>query len=94
MYETIDEIKKLPATNEPPADRINIEEASTLTGLSIRELYKQTSGKTIPHGHFGKRLIFSRRELIRWMEDLTIKATVPDEVMTDRLSAIARKKEG
>jgi excisionase family DNA binding protein len=68
------ELKK--ATAQPPkqplADRCTLPEALEITALSKSKLYKLTSTNEIPHKRFGNRLIFSRRELLDWIESNTM----------------------
>lgn len=55
-------------------------------------IYKHTHEGTIPHKRIGKRLIFSRTELIDWFESqITEKETKPNETLI--LAASARRKK-
>jgi excisionase family DNA binding protein len=45
-----------------------IQQASDFTGLSVSELYKQTSRKTIPHFKVGRRVLFAQEDLESWLE--------------------------
>jgi len=58
-------------------DRCTFKEAMAITGLSKSALYKKTMGKAIPFKTFGNRLIFSRRELIEWVETNTLSIPNP-----------------
>lgn len=62
-------------------DRCSFEEALNITGFSKSALYKKTMNKTIPYKHYGKRLIFSREELIAWMEANTYSRRESDVEM-------------
>lgn len=53
-------------------DRCDIGEASRITHLSRSHIYKLTGGKMIPFARFQGRLIFSRRDLLAWMQSKTI----------------------
>jgi predicted DNA-binding transcriptional regulator AlpA len=65
--------KELSATPESPQlpDRCSIKEALEITGLSKSRLYKLTASYAIPCSKFRKRLVFSRIELLRWVENQT-----------------------
>jgi predicted DNA-binding transcriptional regulator AlpA len=65
-----------PTTPELP-DRCTFKEALAITGLSKSALYKKTMDKAIPFKTFGNRLIFSRRELIEWVENNTLSKPNP-----------------
>lgn len=47
----------------------NIPEAAVFTTLPESSLYKLTSQKKIPHTKIGKRVVFHRDDLIRWMKE-------------------------
>jgi len=84
-----------PIPKEEPRDDIAIDEVSNITGLAHHTIYKRTSSKSkkqIPHAKFGKRLIFSRREILAWMEANTITPTNYEYQMIDQLAKSARKK--
>ena len=48
-----------------PPRFLNIEEASEYTRIPVNTLYSKSS--EIPHMKVGKRLVFTDRELVRWM---------------------------
>ena len=77
---------------EPLSERMTLQDACELTGQSKGGVYKMTMLGTIPRSHFGKRLIFSRKALTEWMEERTISAPSVGDVMSDRLSATAKKR--
>ncbi|WP_205504508.1 helix-turn-helix domain-containing protein [Rufibacter psychrotolerans] len=85
------------ALNEKPVpqqlpDRCTFDDAIEITGLSKSKLYKLTSAKEIPHKRFGSRLIFSRKELVAWIDSQTIEQ---DRGGIDlALARSARKKKG
>jgi len=61
--------------------------------LSKSKLYKMTANKIVPFRYFGRRIIFSRNELLKWIE----KQTIPSSSSDDTLLAIAksaRRKSG
>ena len=90
LRESIDEIKSIPSP-EPLPDRITLLEACELTGSSKGQLYKLSMLNQIPVSHFGKRLVFSRKTLIAWMESRTISTSKDSEIITGRVSAAAKK---
>jgi hypothetical protein len=48
-----------------PPKFMNIEQAALFTGLPISTIYSKV--KEIPHSKCGRRLIFSDRDLTRWI---------------------------
>lgn len=90
LREYINEIKNIP-TPEPLPDRISLNEACQLTGSSKSQLYKLSMLNQIPVSHFGKRLVFSRKELNAWMESRTISTSKDAEIITGRVSEAAKK---
>ncbi|MGV3538381.1 MAG: helix-turn-helix transcriptional regulator [Rufibacter sp.] len=75
-------------------DRCNLEEALEITGLSKSKIYKLTSAGAIPVKTFGtRRLVFSRKELLAWVESKTTdkKDTSGIELA---LAKSARNKKG
>jgi excisionase family DNA binding protein len=91
LRESIEEIKKLPAP-EPLPDKINLTDAMQLTGLKKSALYKMTMDGTIPHLKYGKRLIFSRKELTTWMEKRTVRNATNEEAASRHLQTEATKR--
>lgn len=90
LRESIDEIKSLPIP-EPLPDRMDVFEACTLTGFSKSQIYKLTMKGEIPYSKFGKRLVFSRKALLHWMENSTVPSTNAGDVMAERLAKSAKK---
>ncbi|WP_418408883.1 helix-turn-helix domain-containing protein [Alistipes sp.] len=39
---------------------------------SKAKIYKLTSSGEIPHRKYGNKLVFSRQELLRWMEEQAV----------------------
>jgi len=90
IRELLTELKDVQAI--PPPDRIALDETCMVTGLSKASIYSMTHNKKIPFMKFGSRLVFSRKELILWMEAMTKpKKLLADEV-TERLRKSALKK--
>jgi excisionase family DNA binding protein len=78
--------------HEPPQDRIGLNEAMELTGLKESAIYKRTMTGEIPFQKFGKRLVFSRKDLNEWIEARTISRLPASEVMSNRLAESVRKR--
>ena len=57
----LSEIQKLLLRQEKPNKNVNAKLAADFLGISISTLYKQY--KKIPHKRFGKKLLFSTKEL-------------------------------
>src|SRR5215204_3524419 len=56
-------------SNQSEADQIgSIELAIELTGLAKPTIYGLVSERKIPHSKRGKRLYFSRHELLEWLK--------------------------
>lgn len=90
------EIEERLHRDTPPAplpDRLTVEEAMSLTGLTRSSLYKLTMTNGIPFAKYGKRLIFSRRDLAQWIDRRTVPAGSAESEMARRLAeATTRKK--
>jgi excisionase family DNA binding protein len=91
LLETLNEFKNLPVTPELP-DRCSISQAAEMTGLSRSALYKLTMKGGIPYEKYGRRLVFSRKELTVWMEERTVKKQSLEDIVTERLAKVTRKK--
>ena len=68
------EVSKALKTSTPEAktDRCEISEASQITHLSTGHIYKLKREGLIPCKKYQGRLVFSRRDLLAWMETKTI----------------------
>ena len=79
--------------HEPLQDRIDLEQAAEVLGLSRSAIYKLTSKKEIPHKKYGKsKLEFSRMELEVWKQQRTVRIQSPEEIATQHLAKVARKR--
>lgn len=76
---------------EPLQDRISLHEACELTNQSKSQVYKLTMLNEIPFQKYGKRLVFSRKSLLAWMEKRTISAPSAGDIMENRLAKSAKK---
>lgn len=89
LREAINEFKELPTQPEPP-ERIGLIEACQLTGLSKSKLYKLSMSDEIPTiGKFGRRLVFSRKQLLTWIEANTVKSK---DTVNESIQKSASKK--
>jgi predicted DNA-binding transcriptional regulator AlpA len=71
----------------PQDDRIGIDDAIEMTGLTRKTIYKMSCYGEIPCMKYGnRRLVFSRKELIEWIAARTIKKMPAGEIMANRLS--------
>lgn len=59
--------------------------------LSKSSLYKLTSAKEIPHKRFKSRLVFSRKDLMQWLESQTVNTNMSSEA-TLQLARSANRK--
>jgi predicted DNA-binding transcriptional regulator AlpA len=75
----------------PKADRCNFSDALEITGLSKSALYKKTASNDIHHKRFTNRLIFSRKELLEWVESQTVEKNGSSEACL-ALAKSARNK--
>jgi excisionase family DNA binding protein len=87
----LDSITQQPANVVLP-DRIGRDEAKMILGISDSKIYKLTSTNKIPHGTFCGRLVFSRRELMTWLET-NIKRPNPEKQIAQKLAISANRKQ-
>lgn len=90
------DIKHAPKTEEEKPDRIYLKEVCELTGLKPPAVYKETSRHTngMPCYRFGSRLVFSRKEILTWLHDQTVKKRSSTEIAVETLQASAKRKKG
>jgi len=67
------------STPDAMADRCDIAGASQITHLSTGHLYKLTREGQIPFARYQSRLVFSRLELLAWMELKTVQVLNSDK---------------
>lgn len=89
VLSTLADIPK--AKEEPRPDRITIDEAAELTGLKIPQIYKLTHRREIPFKKFGKRLVFSRREIQQWI-DYRTQVPKPSNIVENAICESAARK--
>jgi hypothetical protein len=76
----------------PPEDRVFIEDAINITGLEKKTIYKMSCLGQIPCKKYGRKLVFSRKELSAWIDARTIKKLPASEIMAKRLAVEAMGK--
>lgn len=67
IIERLDKLENLIATTQKQV--LNIDEVSTLTGLSKSSIYKFSHKGTIPFYKQAKHLYFDRLEIERWLKE-------------------------
>ena len=74
-------------------DRVlDVETGKKITGLKKSGIYKLTAKNEIPVSHFGSRLVFSRSELLTWVNSNTIKTECTEIAISKQIQLAARKK--
>lgn len=54
---------------------IDINELSRMTGLSVSSLYKMTAKRQLPMLKIGRRVLFRRGDIDRWLECFELNPT-------------------
>ncbi len=72
LHQRLDSIEKLLLSNRQEKtltsdELLTVQQASELVNLAVATLYSKVSLKEIPYCKKGKRLYFSRSELIEWI---------------------------
>ena len=75
-----------------PADQLSLTEACKLLNRTPSWLYKETMHKRIPFSKFGSRLIFSRKELLAWIELQIVPGSKSTNETSEQLTKAAREK--
>ncbi len=91
LQESIEEIRSIPIP-APLPDRITLNQACEITGLSRSLLYKKSMDGSIPKLKYGNRIVFSRKELEGWMDQRTTRTQSLENIATRQLQKAARKK--
>lgn len=78
-----------PIINQP--DRIDLSEACNITGLKKSTIYRLSMDNNIPFQKYGKRLVFSRKSLLEWIESRTIGTQEASDTL--RQSAIKKLRK-
>lgn len=81
------------ANNPSPilSDRITLDETCAITGLRKSTIYRLTMEDKIPFQKYGKRLVFSRKDLLEWIDSRTIGTPVASDTLTQ--SAIKKLRK-
>lgn len=94
------EIRKIRAPEPPskPPENLTIDQAIEFlkeNGLPIAkaEIYKKSSLGKIPCDRIGKRLVFSRKDLLNWLEARKIEKVSPERRAAEKLAQSARRRE-
>ena len=73
------------------SDTIEIEEVCRITGRKKSWVYAQTSQGDMPHKRRGKFLVFSRKEIMAWLDDNTVsKVSAEARVIEEATRKAAR----
>lgn len=82
--------KQQPAQPEEKDELLTIQQAGELLKLSVPTIYGLVSRAEIPHSKKGKRLYFSKQELLAWVQSGRRKTTA--EVQAEAVNHVTRKK--
>lgn len=74
------------------SDDIGIDEVCKLTHGRKSYVYLQTCRGDMPHSRRGKFLIFSRKEILAWLESKTIRKVLPSDQAEAQVIREATKK--
>ncbi len=77
---------------QEPSDEMTLQDVIELTGLRKPTIYRKVSEGKIPCYHRGKRLLFSRKEIVRWLESQTVRRVSRAARMEAFLADNARAK--
>ena len=90
FQESLAEINNSPTT---PIlnDRCDLSEACNITGLKKSSIYRLSMDNLIPFQKYGKRLVFSRKSLLEWIESRTIGTQEASDTL--RQSAIKKLRK-
>lgn len=73
ISERLDRIEQLALINTKPI--LDVKEAATFTGFSVKHLYRLTSTKQIPHFKKNAKLLFKKSELEDWLTEQKVLTT-------------------
>jgi hypothetical protein len=91
------EIKHTPkSVQQEPPDRMTLEDTLSFlasNGLPLKksQLYKLSMEKDIPVMRFGKRLVFSRKAILEWLDNRMVKSFPIDELNENLKKQAIRK---
>ncbi|MBL7862595.1 MAG: helix-turn-helix domain-containing protein [Cyclobacteriaceae bacterium] len=72
-------------------DFLDIQEASRFLGLAVPTLYSKVSQRLVPHSKRGKKLFFSKSELIQWIKDGNRKTLSDIQVDAEKFISTSKK---
>lgn len=75
----------------PSTDLLDIKAASRFLGLAVPTLYSQVSKRLVPHSKRGKKLFFSKSELIQWIKDGNRKTLSDLQVDAEKFISTSKK---
>lgn len=84
-----------PASKPEPNDRMNVQEACELLNRTKSWVFKKTMNREIPFKKFDSHIVFSRKDLLIWLEEQTKPVLTQEqisEIMSDRLAKSASRK--
>ncbi|SUE34834.1 helix-turn-helix domain-containing protein [Rikenella microfusus] len=87
----------LPTEQPAPPDTLNLQSAVQLFrergySISTSRIYKLTSANRIPYSKYGARLIFSRAELLQWLDSQTHSRREADQAARAAVARSARNQ--
>jgi excisionase family DNA binding protein len=65
--------QQAPADVPGQSDVISADEAATMLGVSRWTLYSAANRREVPHRRLGRRMLFSRRALLLWLEGASLR---------------------
>ncbi|MCU0457652.1 MAG: helix-turn-helix domain-containing protein [Bacteroidales bacterium] len=77
--------------SESLPDRIDLNEVMNITGLKKSAIYKLTMAGTIPHGKYGRLLVFSRTEILNWIDQQIVRKQSKDQAVLGNLRNSSKK---
>lgn len=95
LFEKLDRIEAILVSQspeqQPPQEQIlTIQQASELIFLSVPTIYGLVSRGGIPHSKLGKRLYFSKQELLDWIK--TGRKKTSAEIATEADNFLSKKR--
>ena len=95
VLEELSELKGLITQRQPQATEqqdqlLTIQQAGELLNLSVPTIYGLVSRSEIPHSKPGKRLYFSKKELLEWVQNSRRKTTT--EIQAAATNHVNRKR--
>jgi len=85
-------VKSMVVQGQVDDEFLTIQEAAKLVNLSVPTLYSKVSRNEIPVNKIGKRLYFSKAELVSWIRSGRIRTT--QEIQRDVESRMPSRKLG